>query len=588
MKISNKISISFLITGAVLTTVAGAIYYTISRNNLQNAIFEHLKTAARSRAHHIETFLDMQKERIMQLSQSIVLESFLRSNEQDQDYMDKLDIAERRLKRTEKISEYVYEVFVLNAKGKAIASSDKDKIGLDRRADDYFLGAKSGPYIKDAYFSKTTGQKSIAISAPITDRETKALLGVVVGRINLSMINKITADRTGLGKTGEIYLLNKHGYMITSSCFEKDTFLKLKVDTENTRKCLEDYKKFGATPHEHEPLIYTDYRGVKVLGLHDHIPETQWGLFAEIDESEALAPLNKIKAIFLIIMLFVPLVAWLIGIFVARLLTRPIIKLHEGTEIIGQGNLDYKVDIDSKDEIGQLSRAFDRMTEDLKKTTISINELNKEIAERKRTEEALRESEEKYRTILESIEDGYFEVDIAGNFTFFNDSLCKIFGYPKDEMMGMNNRDYTNKENAKKLYKTFNEVYRTGEPDKGFDWQIIRKEGTKRHIEASVSLMKDREGQRIGFRGIARDVTEWMRAKETLQQERDKLQDALDNVKTLSGLLPICANCKKIRDDKGYWNQIEVYIRDHSEVDFSHSICPECAKKLYPDFYKGD
>jgi PAS domain S-box-containing protein len=228
------------------------------------------------------------------------------------------------------------------------------------------------------------------------------------------------------------------------------------------------------------------------------------------------------------------------------------------------------------------------MTGDLKKTTISINELNKEIAERKRNEEALRESEDKYRTILESIEDGYFEVDIAGNFTFFNDSLCKILGYPKDEMMGMNNRDYTNKENAKKLYKTFNEVYRTGEPDKGFDWQIIRKEGTKRHIEASVSLMKDREGQRIGFRGIARDITEWMRAKEALQQERDKLEDALAKVKTLSGLLPICANCKKIRDDKGYWNQIEVYIRDHSEVDFSHSICPECAKKLYPDFYKGD
>jgi len=67
-----------------------------------------------------------------------------------------------------------------------------------------------------------------------------------------------------------------------------------------------------------------------------------------------------------------------------------------------------------------------------------------------------------------------------------------------------------------------------------------------------------------------------------------ELKEALSKVKTLSGLLPICANCKKIRDDKGYWNQIEVYIRDHSEADFSHSICPECAKKLYPEFYKGD
>ena len=83
-------------------------------------------------------------------------------------------------------------------------------------------------------------------------------------------------------------------------------------------------------------------------------------------------------------------------------------------------------------------------------------------------------------------------------------------------------------------------------------------------------------------------IIERKQAEEALKQERDKLQDALARVKLLSGLLPICANCKKIRDDKGYWNQIEAYIRDHSEADFSHGICPECAKKLYPEFYKGD
>ena len=77
-------------------------------------------------------------------------------------------------------------------------------------------------------------------------------------------------------------------------------------------------------------------------------------------------------------------------------------------------------------------------------------------------------------------------------------------------------------------------------------------------------------------------------SEEDLRYERDNLQKALAKVKILRGLLPICSNCKKIRDDKGYWNQIEAYIRDHSEADFSHGICPECAKKLYPEFYKGD
>jgi PAS domain S-box-containing protein len=76
------------------------------------------------------------------------------------------------------------------------------------------------------------------------------------------------------------------------------------------------------------------------------------------------------------------------------------------------------------------------------------------------------------------------------------------------------------------------------------------------------------------------DITERKRAEEEQGRLVKKLQRALAEVKTLSGLLPICASCKKIRDDKGYWNQLEVYIRDHSGAEFSHSLCPECAKKL--------
>jgi diguanylate cyclase (GGDEF)-like protein/PAS domain S-box-containing protein len=139
----------------------------------------------------------------------------------------------------------------------------------------------------------------------------------------------------------------------------------------------------------------------------------------------------------------------------------------------------------------------------------------RDITERKQAEsqreaalEALRQSEEKYRSILETIQEGYFEVDFAGNFTFFNDSLYRNLGYSKEELMGMNNRQYTDKEHSKKLFQTFNKVYNTGEPTERFDWQIIRKDGTKRYVESSVSLQKDSSGKPAGFRGIVRDVTE--------------------------------------------------------------------------------
>jgi diguanylate cyclase (GGDEF)-like protein/PAS domain S-box-containing protein len=150
--------------------------------------------------------------------------------------------------------------------------------------------------------------------------------------------------------------------------------------------------------------------------------------------------------------------------------------------------------------------------------------------ERKRAEEKLRESEEKYRTILENIEDGYYEVDLAGNLTFFNDSMCRIWGYPKEELMGMNDRHYTDPENAKRLFQAFNHVYRTGEPRKECDWGIIRKDGTQRYLEASVSLRKDASGKPIGFRGIVRDITERKRAVEALRESEKGLRIIFESI----------------------------------------------------------
>ena len=157
--------------------------------------------------------------------------------------------------------------------------------------------------------------------------------------------------------------------------------------------------------------------------------------------------------------------------------------------------------------------------------------------ERKQVEEALKESEEKYRTILENIEDAYYEVDIAGNFTFFNDSLCKISGYTKDELIGMNNRQYMDQENAKKVYRAFNKVYNTGKPEKGFDYKFIRKDGNKGHANASISLMKDAEGQRIGFRGIIWDITERKQTEEEKKKLQAQLQQAqkMEAIGTLAG-----------------------------------------------------
>jgi PAS domain S-box-containing protein len=152
------------------------------------------------------------------------------------------------------------------------------------------------------------------------------------------------------------------------------------------------------------------------------------------------------------------------------------------------------------------------------KELIAVNDAcRQEIKDRELTEDSLRQSEEKYRIILQGIEDGYYEVDLAGNMIFFNDAMCRILGYPRDELMGLNNRTFMSEETTKVVYETFNQVYRTGQPAKALGWEMIRKDGKRKYLEISVSLRHDAKGNPVGFRGLARDVTD---RKEVEERER--------------------------------------------------------------------
>ena len=135
------------------------------------------------------------------------------------------------------------------------------------------------------------------------------------------------------------------------------------------------------------------------------------------------------------------------------------------------------------------------------------------LNERKRVENALKESEERYRTIVESIEDGYYEVDLSGNFTFFNDAMSDILGYAKETMMGINIRRCMDETQAQNVFEIFSNVHQTGTAAKSFEIAIIKKDGASRFAEASASLIQDNNGQAVGFRGMFRDVTERKQAE---------------------------------------------------------------------------
>ena len=155
--------------------------------------------------------------------------------------------------------------------------------------------------------------------------------------------------------------------------------------------------------------------------------------------------------------------------------------------------------------------------------TVGAIESLRDITPQRTAEKMLRASEEKYRNLLESIEEGYFEIDLTGNFTLINDTVCKVFKYSRDELLGMNHRDYCFSEGAGNISRIFDAIHDTGKPATGIDVDIVRKDGALRILSMSASLALDFSGTPQGFRGVLRDVTDRRRMERELEKREREL-----------------------------------------------------------------
>jgi hypothetical protein len=159
-----------------------------------------------------------------------------------------------------------------------------------------------------------------------------------------------------------------------------------------------------------------------------------------------------------------------------------------------------------------------------------------------------------------------------------------MFDNSHDDLIGMNASDLF----STKEVRTFSDVVAIVDISKDDTQEFVveNKEGRSFVVEVSASNVTASSGELVGRMASFIDITKRKEIEADREKLINKLQDALNKIKTLRGIIPICASCKKIRDDKGYWNQIEIYIKNHSEADFSHGICPECAEKLYPELHE--
>lgn len=209
----------------------------------------------------------------------------------------------------------------------------------------------------------------------------------------------------------------------------------------------------------------------------------------------------------------------------------------------------------------------------------------RDISDRKQAREELHTSEEKYRLLAETIPDAIFTMDLDFRITYMSPAVTRLRGYTVEESMAQRMEEILTPASLETAMKAFAEemameagasvdYHRT----RTLELEEICKDGSTIWTETIFSAIRDQDHKMIGMLGITRDITERRKAAEERERLIAERQKALSEIKILSGMLPICSSCKKIRNDKGYWEQLENYIKDHSGAEFTHGLCPECAK----------
>ena len=532
MKIATKINLYFFVLILLGLGVALSLSYTTVKKKLLQAAEEKLLTLLSEKKAHIETYLASLKASANQLAKNPTLETFLQAPDAATiETSGTFEAIASLLARTKEAEPTVVEVMLLDTSGKVTASSGTTPLGADKSSAPYFIGGTRGPYIQDVFLSTEEAKPLLAVGAPVHSQKSGKFLGVLVSLVELNDLNAVAAEKAGLKNTSKTFILNKDGYNVTSLRFLPDDPLKVKLDTLKRQRCLPP-PKADALPDKNQVFSAQDYRGEKVLSAGAFIPEMHWCVLSEIDATEAYASLRTIKLIFIFLFLLLSAVGWPAGRLISNGITSPLAKLRQAVETVESGDLNFKIGALSSDEIGELAAAFNRMTERLSGSTISIARLNQEIELRQRTENTLREREAMLRAITDSAQDAILMMNPEGLISYWNASAERILGWNKEEALGQNLHQFLGPQRFQEAYrKAFPHFQKTGQGaavGKTLELAALRKDGMEIPIELSMTAVKLRNGWHAV--GIMRDISERKRTEQEIVRAQKKYTQLFESM----------------------------------------------------------
>ena len=398
MSIRTKLTIIFLSIASIHLLLVSVLTYSNFKSSLEANRFAQLKDLSVFRADRIEAYFAGLKANVevaqgfynIQKNHSVMTR--LANRAKAPEFIAAQKMLRAQLLHMQSVSNMT-DIMLADPEGRIVYSNSprhylKDLSRGNDAERSAFTQGKTGVYFSDIYFDSTEDKRfEMLVTAPSLDLGG-VFRGIIVFEVDMSPVYKLIQDNTGLGRTGEVLVGMKTGNRV-------EILNPLRHDPKAALSRKTSIGDIAGYPIQQALLgksgagIAIDYRGEQVIAAWNYIPSMNWGLVAKIDTREAFADVTNLRNLVWMILAIVIVLSAVMAFSMAQSISRPIKQLSEGAAKIGSGNLDLKLAIDQKDEIGRLSRSFEKMTRDLKSITASRDELNKEIDIRKKAETAL-------------------------------------------------------------------------------------------------------------------------------------------------------------------------------------------------------
>jgi PAS domain S-box-containing protein len=521
----------FLAIASIPLFLVNAITFTNYKNSIEANRLSQLQDIAAYKADKIETYFAGVKSNI-EIAQGLynvkrnfpVLARLADDPNNPEFQVSKKQLGDQ-LQQMQSVLTDVADIMLVNLEGRVVYANrpghySKDMsngIDAERKA---FSEGKNRVYFSDIYFDKAEDKRyEILITAPASDLNGVPI-GVIALEVNMTPLYKLIQDAIGLGDTGETLIGKKVGNQVV--------FLNPLRHDPNAA-LVRTYNIGDKTGVGLQNAVqgtgagqYIDYRGKKVIGAWRRIPSMDWGMVAKIDADEAFADVTNLRNLAAIILVIVIVLSSITAFSIAHSISEPIKRLSEGAAIVGSGNLDYKIGTNQRDEIGQLSRSFDKMTLDLKQTTASRDELNREIAERKKAEELLREGKNDLDRAQAVAHSGSWRLDIKRDKLTWSDESYRIFGVPIGtgltyEMF----LTYIHPDDRQYVDTSWNVALNGEKYD--IEHRIVAA-GQIKWVRERAELEFEQDGTLLGGFGTVTDITQRKKMEEELRKSRDELE----------------------------------------------------------------